>query len=236
MRGADELTLVQLSPHSYDSATDDRHAADLIQAHLLETLSSIGREWIDIYFLRVRKNMGEAQISGALEAMEMARQEGHIRHLGLLSDGPALATLGLWQFHDAFEAIMVPRNPVIADQYQTLSPLAQERRVGIVSCKPLNWGYGLPVTDLASDEEKKPFATAVIASLCKEHPVLVSVRSPEEVEVALNAANVEPPESLTAIIEPYLATYSDENFWQELLSSSVQHKREAADRWAAAQR
>ena len=55
MRGDDEAFLMQMSTSGYERATDDRHAGDLIQAHLIETLSSIGREWIDVYFLRVRR-------------------------------------------------------------------------------------------------------------------------------------------------------------------------------------
>ena len=148
MRGDDSLFLTQMSTSGYERANDDRHAGDLIQAHLIETLSSIGREWIDVYFLRVRRAVDEAQLSGALEAMELARQEGHIRYLGIVCDGSSLATLGMWQFHDAFDLLLVPRNHYDDEAYRTLAPLARERRVGVVTSRPLNWGWGLPFTAL----------------------------------------------------------------------------------------
>ena len=112
----------------YILATDHDHAITLVQAHLIETLSAIGREKIDFYFLRVQRAAEEYQVSGVLEALEMARQEGHIGFVGLACDGPSLATLNLWQFHDAFDVVLIPD----AVSFETLAPLAAERRVGVV--------------------------------------------------------------------------------------------------------
>lgn len=125
LRGGNDV-LVQRSTIQYERATSEDHATDLVQAHLIETLSSIGREMVDFYFLRVRRVVEEFQINGALAALEFAKQEGHVRFLGLLVDGPALAVQSVWQFHDAFEAIILPPS---AD---SLKPIAHERRVGIV--------------------------------------------------------------------------------------------------------
>ncbi|AIE84837.1 hypothetical protein [Fimbriimonas ginsengisoli] len=146
MRGTD-APLTCLSNTGYEEATDGRHASDLIQAHLIETLSCIGREWFDIYFLRVRRAVEEYQISGALEAMEMARQEGHIRFLGLCCEGPSLAALGMWQFHDAFEVLRVPYSLDDGEAYETLAPIARERRVGVLrfSSLPLSFESDDPV-------------------------------------------------------------------------------------------
>ncbi|RYD60365.1 MAG: hypothetical protein EOP84_37070, partial [Verrucomicrobiaceae bacterium] len=44
LRGDDSLFLTQISTAEYERASDDRHAMDLVQAHLIETLSAIGRE------------------------------------------------------------------------------------------------------------------------------------------------------------------------------------------------
>lgn len=170
MRGEDDRFFLQSSTPSYEQATDDRHASDLIQAHLIETLSAIGREWIDVYFLRVRRAVDEAQLSGALEAMEMARQEGHIRHLGLLCDGSSLATLALWQFHDAFDLVLAPRDAEDDEDYRTLAPLARERRVGLVT-----YPTGEPSRE-------------TLGAWARQHPVVMKVRTPEEIQSALSAA------------------------------------------------
>ncbi|MES1227687.1 MAG: hypothetical protein ABUL72_03395, partial [Armatimonadota bacterium] len=138
-----------------ERATEQSHATDLVQAHLIETLSAIGREYLDFYFLRIRRGLEEFQINGALEAIEMAKQEGHIRFIGLACDGPPLAALGVWQFHDAFEVVLTRDK----DAYDTLAPLARERRVGIVTCEKLG----------------------------PEHPLLRKVASPKEVQLAMGA-------------------------------------------------
>jgi hypothetical protein len=160
MRGTDAV-LTCMSNTGYEEASDDRHASDLIQAHLIETLSCVGRDYWDIYFLRVRRAVEEYQIAGALEAMEMARQEGHFRFLGIACDGPSLATLGMWQFHDAFDALRVPVSDDDQEAYETLTPLARERRVGVVAFTPT------PTTRY-------------------DHPIMIPVRSAEEVGGALS--------------------------------------------------
>lgn len=151
MRGTDACLMVT-GGTDIERATETSHAGNLIQAHLIQTLSAIGREYIDFYFLRVRRGLEEFQINGALEALEVAKQDGHIRYLGIRCDGPSLAVLGMWQFHDAFEVIAIEDR----EAYETLAPLARDRRVGVVT-----YGVGL------------------------EGPVLVPVRSPEEVRRAI---------------------------------------------------
>lgn len=153
LRGGTDV-LVQRSTIQYERATSEDHATDLVQAHLIETLSSIGREMVDFYFLRVRRVVEEFQINGALAALEFAKQEGHVRFLGLFADGPALAVQSVWQFHDAFEAILLPPS---AD---SLKPIARERRVGIVGLGDTETLQDVqaklvPVRDLRQVEELK---------------------------------------------------------------------------------
>jgi len=133
LRGGTDV-LVQKGGTHYERATSQDHATDLVQAHLIEVLSSVGREMIDFYFLRIRRVVEEYQINGALAALEFAKQEGHIKHLCLLADGPSMAVQSVWQFHDAFEAVMIPQRE--GADYQSLHALAQDRRVGIVSELP----------------------------------------------------------------------------------------------------
>lgn len=120
-------TLLASGGLDIERATDEKHAGDLIQAQLIQILSSLGHEQIEFYFLKVRRALEEYQLSGAFAALEMARQEGHIGHIGLWVDGPALAILPTWQFHDAFEAVILKEHHLA-----TLAPFAAERRVGVV--------------------------------------------------------------------------------------------------------
>jgi hypothetical protein len=102
-----DAILIQNSSRDLERATDSKHAGDLVQAHLIETLSAIGRPYIDFYFVRSRKAYEEAQISGIMEALESARQEGHVQFFGLYVESFP-ASIANWQFHDAFEVVSIP--------------------------------------------------------------------------------------------------------------------------------
>ncbi len=129
MRGT-QATLMTIGGSEIERAPDEQTAFDLTQAHLIQTLSAIGREWIDFYFLSIRRNLEEFQINGALQALDFARKEGHVKFLGLAADGPGLAVQGLWQFRDAFEVILLP------NEDSGLVAMAKERRVGVVCMTP----------------------------------------------------------------------------------------------------
>jgi hypothetical protein len=123
LRGA-TCPLLVTSAFDVERAVDEKHALDLTQAHLIESMCCLGRETLDFYFLRVRAPLQEFQVSGALEALEDVRQEGHVRHLGLWSDNDD-ATLAAWQIHDAFDLICL-------DVGSSLQAMARNRRVGIL--------------------------------------------------------------------------------------------------------
>lgn len=230
MRGADDLVLIQRSTVDFERATDERHAADLIQAHALQTLSALGRETIDFYLLRVRRAIEERQLSGVLESLEMLRQEGHFKHAGLLCDGPSLATLGLWQFHDAFDVVVMPRNHYDDEAFRTLEPVAGKRRVGLVTTDPLEWRYGLPVTSLG--EEANRLKSAMVADLAKDHPVIVNVQSAEDVEWALSAATAPVPEDFAERIAGLRTTFDDAKTWDRLATDGTPLEKAAAERRA----
>lgn len=131
MRGTD-AALMTRGGADIVNAADEPGAGNLVSAHLLETLSGIGREYIDFYFLRIRTALEEFQLNGALEALEAARDEGLVRYFGLAAEGSGFAVLGSWQFRDAFEVLLVPDRTEDEASYSTLVPLARERRVGVV--------------------------------------------------------------------------------------------------------
>lgn len=128
MRGTDSL-LMAVGGGDCALAPDASTASHSVQAKLISLLSCIGRDHIDFFFLDYRSAWEEWQISGALEALETAKQDGIVRFIGLAHGGHELATLGMWQFHDAFEAIFLGAGA----GYDTLAPMAKERRVGILT-------------------------------------------------------------------------------------------------------
>jgi aryl-alcohol dehydrogenase-like predicted oxidoreductase len=220
MRGTDAL-LMTVGGVEIENAVDEGHAANLLQANLIENLCAVGRECLDFYFLRVRRALDEAQLAGALRALEMARAEGHVRYIGLCCDGPGIAVLGAWQFHDAFEVLLVPRNHYDDSAFQTLEPVARERRVGVVTSRPLDWGDGLDFTAMPSLSRLpnltrsfggRSLAQAVVADLAADHPVLVGVRSASEVAEAIAAPLMPRPEGLAAVLQPFREAYGDDGW------------------------
>ena len=130
MRGTDSL-LMAVGSADIRRATSRAHSADLIQANLIEILSAIGREWIDFYFLPATEPLSDDQVEGALEALEGAIQEGHIKHLGLACLGTTEAARSIWRNHDAFEVVLLGQSLSEADS-NALSNYASARRVGVV--------------------------------------------------------------------------------------------------------
>lgn len=135
VRGSEDAILMARGGLDIANAPDEKGAFDLIQAHLIESLSAIGRERLDFYFLQVRTPLEEFQISGALEALEGARQEGHVQYLGLASAGAPMTTQSVWQFHDAFEVLLLQQPD------SALEAMAKDRRVGIVTTYPSDYTY-----------------------------------------------------------------------------------------------
>ena len=96
---------------------------------MIQSLSCIGREHWDFYFLRFRSAVSESILSGIFESLEMAKQEGHVRFIGLCCEANASAALSLWSLHDAFDALLVQN----AEDLAVLAPFAKQKRVGVVS-------------------------------------------------------------------------------------------------------
>ncbi len=120
---------ITIPAHLIGLAGDATRAGYAIQSHLLETLCAIGRERVDFYFLSFHESLTEAQLSGALEALEIARQEGQIGAIGLAGYENPLRTLALWRTHDAFEVVIIPAEET---HLQVLLPEARYRRAGVV--------------------------------------------------------------------------------------------------------
>lgn len=195
-------------------ATGGEHAASLLGAHLIETLSSIGRASVDFYFLRLKDRLGENVLNGALNCLDDAKNDEVVRFIGLYAEGESTIVQSMWQFHDAFEAVMIPRNPQREQEYQALAAMAIEKRVGLASCHPFNWGRGVPFF-MQSALDWSDGAKA-LAFYAQSGPVLVGVRSADEVKMcreALDGLGVDPQAFLTSYDEPgafsHLADHAD---------------------------
>lgn len=108
-------------------APDAIWAKNFIEAKLVSVLSCLRQDHLDFYFLDYTGPWEEWQINGALDALDGAKNDGLVHNIGLAPSGSELAALAMWQFHDAFDGLLVSPSA-----YGTLAPLANERRVGIV--------------------------------------------------------------------------------------------------------
>lgn len=216
MRGT-EATLLTIGGPRIENATEEDHAMDLVQAHLIETLSSIGREYIDFYFLKIRRGLEEYQINGALAALESAKQEGNVRFIGLYPEGPPMAILGVWQFHDAFETVLLPKNPLENRAYDNLAPLAKERRAGVVTTRPLRWDKKNVFTEigpyaaqpLPGTLEGIPLEQLALAKSAQAHPTLVGVSSTTEIDLAIAASGLTVPTEYEELEAAYVEALHD---------------------------
>lgn len=219
LRGAD-CTFLYRGGEDIEVATDERHASDLLQAQLIQVLSCLGRPQIDFFCFKVRRGLEEFQINGALSALDEAKQDGLVKWIGLSCEGPALAALGAWQFHDAFDLLLVRRSHLDESDYSMLAPLAAERRVGIVTTKPWNWSgrtveslgeWGGETHDLARLRNLTQgffglsLKQALLNDLAQKHPVLAEVSSAAELEAAQEAPNLPMPKGLDSLIAEYKA-------------------------------
>jgi len=234
MRGTD-AALMSLGGTDIERAVDAQHAQDLLEAHLIETLSAIGREHLDFYFLQVRHKLSSWQIEGAAKALELAHRDGHVRNVGLCCDGDPLASVAVWNAVEVANALLVPRSHADEAAYNDLkAALSQESKLQtVVTSKALNWGYGMPFVNLPVERsglDPMRIAQAVVADLAKENTVLVAARTPEEVRAAMEAPNLPQIPEFDTVIESYKEAWEQDEPWEELRRSADPISRKAAER------
>jgi len=129
----------------------------------LETsLETLGVRKIDLY--QVHHVQYQAELDqivapgGALEALELARKEGLIDHVGVTSHHTRVLAQALDT--DRFDTVMLPFSPVERDGMQEVYEVARRRDVGIITMKALAAGR------LTSVEESIHFNLAHDISIC----------------------------------------------------------------------
>jgi len=104
--GSDEDLIMVQGGRDVADAADQLSATNLIQAHLIEVMSAIGRPYLDYYFFQIRRELTPQQVQGAVSALKSAKEEGHIRSLGIaLTDTqPALE---FWRANPIFDVALL---------------------------------------------------------------------------------------------------------------------------------
>jgi len=125
---ATDAALMAVGPNDLARAIDDEQAHSLVLAHLVETLSAIGRDYVDFYFLKVDGALREDQISGALMALHEARDQKNLTYIGIAAKN-GQAALSLMHLHDVFDAIVVYEHDAMS---RPLTLLAESRGMTVV--------------------------------------------------------------------------------------------------------
>ena len=115
---------------------------DKIDEHLELSLKRLGTDYIDLYqFHQVgdRESLDKVLDSnGPMVALEKAKKEGRIRHIGITSHSMEFAKEAVKT--DLFETIMFPFNFITVEAAEELIPLARKHDVGFIAMKPMGGG------------------------------------------------------------------------------------------------
>jgi hypothetical protein len=167
---ATDAALIAVGPNDLARAIDDEQAHALVLAHLVETLSAIGREYVDFYFLKVDSPLREDQISGALVALQEARSQGNLRYIGIAAKN-GQAALGLIHLHDVFDAVVVYEEGATN---RPLRLLAESRGMAIICASK-------PPQDAPPPRSLRSRTSPVVQRRSFVEAALVEVRSAAEV-------------------------------------------------------
>lgn len=169
--------------------------------------------FVSIYFLSVARAWEEHQINGALAALQSAKEEGLIGSICLHVAGSALGVASLWRFYNAFDVVLVRRNPGTEQDYLRIAMTALDRRVGVVQESIFDWGAGVPFFAMPNTGWK--LGAALLADRLRVNPVLLGVMSVDEMEMAIQAMRDSP--KLGIDLESLWQAYKNPDSWRESL-------------------
>lgn len=116
--------------------------ADKMRADLETSLKELQRDYIDIYKCHFVSNLAEYETvtapGGALEALQKAKEEGLIGHIGITSH--SLEVLDRALDGDLFDVIMVCFSFLESKAREEIIPKAQQKNVGVLAMKPFSGG------------------------------------------------------------------------------------------------
>ena len=116
--------------------------ADAMRADLETSLRELQRDYIDIYKCHFVSTQADYEKvigpGGALEALQKARDEGLIGHIGIT--GHSLEVLDRSLDDGLFDVLMVCFGILEPKARETIIPKAREKNVGILAMKPFSGG------------------------------------------------------------------------------------------------
>jgi predicted aldo/keto reductase-like oxidoreductase len=116
--------------------------ADPMRAHLETSLTELQVDYIDIYKAHFVANQADYQTvispGGALEALQNARDEGLIGHIGITSH--SLEVLDRALDDGFFDVIMCCFSFLESQAQKTIIPKAREKNIGVLAMKPFSGG------------------------------------------------------------------------------------------------
>ncbi|MBO8138516.1 MAG: aldo/keto reductase [Desulfotomaculum sp.] len=114
------------------------------------SLETLGVDYIDLYQLHNVKDQAALEKvfgpGGAMEALQEARKDGLIKHIGITGHIPGILVEALK--NEELETVQFPFNAVEVDGSSELMKLAEKQNVGLIIMKPLAGG-ALTNTSLA---------------------------------------------------------------------------------------
>ncbi len=134
--------LVDLRDNVIIATKSSRRDEQGVLEELDVSLNNLQTDWIDVYQLHnVSSRAAWEQVKaphGALAALDKAKDQGLIRHIGITSHDPKLLTEIVKE--EIFETIMIPFNYLTSLPADELLPLCRALNVGTVIMKPSGGG------------------------------------------------------------------------------------------------
>ena len=177
-----------------------------------DSLRRLGTTWLDVWQLHDLRTMSDLDEifarGGAIEAVESAKRDGSIKHVGITGHHDPLVLVEAMRRYD-FDTVLCAINPADARRLPFIPTVVAEARVrgvGVVAMKALAHGE-LVADGIATPEELIRYAAAFADT------VIIGCSSPAEVQANLTAGRTQLPltekerQALEARIAPRAARY-----------------------------
>ena len=154
--------------------------ADAMEKDIQISLRNLQTDYIDLYQVHNPSNQELEQVlapGGALEALQAAKREGKIKHLGITTHSLELFERAL-EF-DWVETIMFPYN-IVETQGEELIAKCAEKNIGFIAMKPLAGGAIEDGTLALRFIAANPAVSVVIPGMATSEELLKNIAAVED--------------------------------------------------------